>query len=304
MKRIIMAFVLLVGTSTVFAGPALATEVPTPDVCYEQVVDQPAHDEQVIDTPAVPGKDAVTKTEFEFEHHDEGHDNSYKTRWEDDPNWNAESNPKSKGWKATGNTRVVELEPAVPAVEATYKTVTVPATYKDIEVPCAEEPPVDVCPDIEGDQPEGTDCSPVVPPVDVCPDVEGNQPEGTDCSPIVPPVDVCPGVEGDQPEGTDCSPVVPPVDVCPGVEGDQPESTDCAPIVPPVDQPPVKEPPTEVVPPVKDIPKADIGTPATASVNTVLPDTGGAAIAFLLLGSLLMAAGLGIVSTVRLHRNK
>lgn len=281
MKRIIMAFALLVGTSTILTGPALATEVSTSDVCYEQVVDQPTHDEQVIDTPAVPGKDAVIRTEYEFEHHDEGHDNSYKTRWEEDSNWNAESNPNSKGWAATGNTREIELEPAVPAVEATYKTVTVPATYKDIEVPCAEEPPVDVCPDIEGDQPEGTNCSPVVPPVDVCPDVEGNQPEGTDCSPVVPPVDVCPGVEGNQPEGTNCSPIVPPVD-----------------------QPPVKEPPADVVPPVKDIPKADIGTPVSASVNAVLPDTGAPSIAFLILGSLLMASGLGVISTVRFHRNK
>ncbi|MDB5168493.1 MAG: hypothetical protein JWO55_751, partial [Candidatus Saccharibacteria bacterium] len=39
-------------------------------------------------------------------------------------------------------------------------------------------PPVDVCPDKPGNQPEGTVCN---PPVDVCPDKPGNQPEGTVC---------------------------------------------------------------------------------------------------------------------------
>jgi hypothetical protein len=68
-----------------------------------------------------------------------------------------------------------------------------------------QQPPVDVCPDIPGNQPEGTDCTP--PPVDVCPNVPGNQPEGTDCN---PPTDACPNLPGNQPAGTDCSPVTPP----------------------------------------------------------------------------------------------
>jgi len=48
--------------------------------------------------------EAVTHTEYEFAHKN-GHKES---RWETNPNWNAESNGNSKGWKATGETRVVE----------------------------------------------------------------------------------------------------------------------------------------------------------------------------------------------------
>ena len=54
---------------------------------------------------------------------------------------------------------------------------------------CPPPPPHDECPDIPGDQPEGTDCDPVVPPTDACPDIPDNQPEGTDCTPDEPPVD-------------------------------------------------------------------------------------------------------------------
>lgn len=74
-----------------------------------------------------------------------------------------------------------------------------------VDVP---EEPVDVCPDMEGDQAEGTVCNIVVPPVDVCTNLEGDQPAGTDCNPVVPPVDACPNMGGDQAEGTDCYPVV------------------------------------------------------------------------------------------------
>lgn len=60
-------------------------------------------------------------------------------------------------------------------------------SYSGSVGPCGTPPPVDVCDNIPGDQPEGTDCNPVTPPVDVCDDIEGNQPEGTDCNPAVTP---------------------------------------------------------------------------------------------------------------------
>jgi hypothetical protein len=66
--------------------------------------------------------------------------------------------------------------------------------------------PVDVCPTMPGDQPEGTDCGgDTDTPVDVCPDMPGDQPEGTDCGGDTDtPVDVCPDMPGDQPVGTTC----------------------------------------------------------------------------------------------------
>lgn len=124
------------------------------------------------------------------------------------------------------------------------------------QCPTTPPPPVDVCPDLEGDQPEGTICTP--PVVDVCPDLPGDQPEGTDCDPVVPPVDACPDIEGNQAEGTDCDPVEPPVDVCPDVPGDQAEGTDCNPVGPPV-EPPV------VTPPVVDVPTSDVVNDAPKS---------------------------------------
>ena len=106
-------------------------------------------------------------------------------------------------------------------------------------------PPVDVCPNLEGNQatvPEGYtlvhgECVIVPPLVDVCPNLEGNQatvPEGYtlvhgECVIVPPLVDVCPNLEGNQatvPEGYtlvhgECVIVPPPVDVCPNIHGDQ-----------------------------------------------------------------------------------
>jgi hypothetical protein len=78
-------------------------------------------------------------------------------------------------------------------------------------------PPEDVCPDMAGDQPEGTDCTPDEGDDDVCPNMPGNQPEGTDCTPDEGDDDVCPNMPGNQPEGTDCTPDEGDDDVC--VEG-------------------------------------------------------------------------------------
>ena len=83
----------------------------------ETVVDHAAYDEKVIDIPgqdAVPGTDAVYgPTEYQFEHAPHG---VYMIRWETDPNWNADSNPNSTGWRSTG---VIRTELITPATEGT-----------------------------------------------------------------------------------------------------------------------------------------------------------------------------------------
>lgn len=85
--------------------PAVTKEVTTPAVTKE--VTTPAVTETVIvpavtETVTIP---AVYETEYEF-----AHKNPNKPhRWETDPNWNANSNPNSVGWKATGVTRKGDL---------------------------------------------------------------------------------------------------------------------------------------------------------------------------------------------------
>lgn len=70
------------------------------------------------------------------------------------------------------------------------------------------EEPYDECENLEGNQPEGTDCYPD-DPVDYCDTLPGIQAEDEDCP--SPPVDVCENLPGNQPEGTDCNPTTPPV---------------------------------------------------------------------------------------------
>lgn len=342
MKRIAMVLALLLGSFVMLGtSPAMAT----PEKCYDTVVDQPAHDEQVVDTPAqdavpgvdaVPGKDAVYVIEYKFVH------KHGQVKWKTDPNWNADDNPQSKGWESTGETRngeliseAVEGTPAIPgkdAVPATYKTVTIPATYKDVEVPCEEPPPVfepyevEVCWTMDNsDGVEGTyewpqTRSATCTPVPACEEVieiqrdlymiENKEDEdylagltvlnspaddaslsphgyyskvftGADC--VEPPVDVCPDVDGNQPEGTDCNPVVPPVEEPPVVE-------------PPVEEPPVTEPPVEeppATPPTADTPnEPKVETPVvTTDVDQVLPSTGGVNKALIAVALLAVVAG-------------
>lgn len=88
-----------------------------------------------------------------------------------------------EGESVTYHVIVSPLDDSAEVYHAEENTFSVPAD-------CGGEnpPPVDVCPDLPGNQPEGTDCTP--PPHDECPDMEGNQPPGTDCNP--PPVVVTP----------------------------------------------------------------------------------------------------------------
>lgn len=90
-------------------------------------------------------------------------------------------------------------------------------------------------------------CGEPVPPVDVCPDMKGDQPAGTDCNPVVVPV-TCPSgkiwndanANGKVDEG-ECTEPVSPVVVTPVV-------------VPPVVVPPVVVPPVVVVTPLVSTP--------------------------------------------------
>jgi LPXTG-motif cell wall-anchored protein len=156
---------------------------------------------------------------------------------------------------------------------------------------CQGPPPVDVCPNIPGDQPKGTNCN---PPVDVCPDIPGDQPTGTDCNPRV---DVCPAIPGDQPTGTDCNP---PVDVCPTIPGDQPTGTDCN---PPVDLCPTvegvqltMEACTAVLPNVVTPTPTPTPTPAPIQVAGVqLPRTGAESQSLGLVGAGLLLLGAGLL---------
>jgi uncharacterized repeat protein (TIGR01451 family) len=123
-----------------------------------------------------------------------------------------------------------------------------------VETRLKPPPPVDVCPNIPGDQSEippgmikdeNGDCvTPPPPPTDVCPNIPGNQseiPPGmikdengncvTPPPPPPPPTDVCPNIPGDQSEvppgmikdaaGNCVTPPPPPTDVCPNIPGVQ-----------------------------------------------------------------------------------
>jgi LPXTG-motif cell wall-anchored protein len=73
--------------------------------------------------PIIPGRDAVTHTEYLFEHAPNG---KYMTRWESDRNWNAQGNPNSTGWRLVDplQTRTVTDEAATPR-KANHVTVTI-----------------------------------------------------------------------------------------------------------------------------------------------------------------------------------
>lgn len=105
MKHSILTLAATAALLTGAAGSAHAAET-----CYTMPVPAvPA----VYDTITTP---AVTVTEYEFTHaqdgNGQGNGQGPVNKWQDDPNWNAETNPQSVGWTATGNTRVrvVEVE--------------------------------------------------------------------------------------------------------------------------------------------------------------------------------------------------
>lgn len=173
--------------------PTITVENPdyVPAVEYQPAV----YGERPLITPAVEYQAAVYATEYEFRHKLL----VWKTKWSEDPNWNAEDNEHSLGWYATGNTRQGRLISAeVPAQEAVYgeapllspevpaqpavgePTITIPnpdhgpaytEVTPDIEHPaipavvCEEEPVEEPVVPVEPTEPE----QPVAQPVAVQP---------------------------------------------------------------------------------------------------------------------------------------
>jgi hypothetical protein len=161
----------------------------------------------------------------------------------------------------------------------------------------------------------------VTPPVDVCPNMPGNQPVGTSCGgtppvvtpPVTPPVDVCPTVPGLQQMGpcvtlgggtpTVVPPVTPPAAGQPigGVTPGQP-ATGPVHVGPPTGVTPNVRPNTAVPPAVLT---GTTSTPATrpAAVRpSALPFTGTDAALLAELGALLLLAGLGVIVVARRER--
>lgn len=323
MKRMFMALAIVFGM-IFFLAPAATATGDHDEKCYETVVDRPAYDEtvtveeawdeKVIDTPGQPGKDAVTKTVYIFEQKKTG-----KTKEVDDPNWN--SGPgKDKGWNLIGE-KVVEVEPAVPAVEevshivkheAVTKVVHHEATTKEVEVPCVPEPPaferyetevcwtMDTSDGIEGTYEWPQTRSATCTPVPKCEEVieiqrdlywiESQEDEDylAGLTTLNSPADDASLSPHDYYSkvfvGADCPVVEPPVEE------------------PPVEEPPVTEPPVVVEPPAveADEPPADVDTPdepkadepvVTTDVDQVLPNTGGASKFLVVVGILLIVGG-------------
>ena len=136
-------------SAALLAGGASAAQAATS--C--QSIPVPAVD-AVYETVTVP---AVTVTEWEFIHAQDGNGNSQgqgpEVKWTEDANWNSQGNAHSIGWTATGasRVRVIEVErsvvklvsPAVPA-SSYEQCVTVPDGLPDQrpveEIPVPEAP--------------------------------------------------------------------------------------------------------------------------------------------------------------------
>lgn len=86
--------------------------------------------------------DAVTHTEYEFE------GPNGRTKWQTDPNWNAEVNEESVGWVATGATRVV---------------VDVEGYTEAIDMPAVGEPTIEVMTDPGQEAIEPTEAIEAIP---------------------------------------------------------------------------------------------------------------------------------------------
>jgi hypothetical protein len=140
--------------------------------------------------------------------------------------------------------------------------------------------------------PAHTGCDPDDPPPhDECPNIPGNQAEGTDCDPDDPPPhDECPNIPGNQAEGTDCDPDDPPPnDECPNIPGNQPEGTVCEEeLTPPGGNEP--EGPDEVLGLI-----INRRPPGAVIRPAALPFTGGSLLPFVITSMLMIGAGAGAV---------
>jgi hypothetical protein len=120
---------------------------PAQEAVYDTIT-IPAVYETVVVTPYQPGywdeqevEQEYTEYEFIFRPGQQGE----RTRWEEDPNWNANGNNNSNGWTSTGATRTatrtVTEEVWVPEVEEVTQEVLVePAREETVLVsPAVEE---------------------------------------------------------------------------------------------------------------------------------------------------------------------
>jgi hypothetical protein len=202
--------------------------------------------------------------------------------------------------------------------------------------PGGDPPPVDVCPNLEGNQasvPEGYvkneegDCvQPPPPPTDVCPNIEGNQetvPQGLvkneagNCvRPPDPPVFTCPNPDVQPIHGKDtdgdglndsCDPCAPPVDLknCPSPPDVVTPPVVTPPVTPPVVEPPAVTPPhtskpPKAKPPVKAPPKAQQPPKEPAAAPEAPPAKDEDTLPYTGLPLALPAAGGGILSLLGL----
>ncbi len=175
---------------------------------------------------------------------------------------------------------------------------------------CNPPPPFDQCPDLEGNQPEGTDCN---PPPNPCPNGDMNGEEEGCETVVVPPTPPCPdggehnaGKDGQVPgsgnTNDDCDrSVTPPVVVTPPATTPTPPATPVPPVVTPeTPEAPVTKPDKpkkekEEKPVAEPKPDAPVATtevkPATATAKETLPFTGVPAGLYALLGIVLTGAG-------------
>lgn len=129
MKRSILT---LAATAALLLGGAGAASART--VC--EIVPVPAVP-AVYETTVTP---AVTVTEYEFTHRPDNPGQGPANRWEADPNWNAESNPASVGWVATGNTRVRIVETEKSTVVLVSPEIPATTIEQCTELPEGESP--------------------------------------------------------------------------------------------------------------------------------------------------------------------
>lgn len=318
MKRIMFVLALVMG-SFLLVSPASATSEPqvcTPAAAYDETVIDPAYDEVVVDheaydevvldvegQPAIPGTDAVYAVEYQFEHAPHG---IYKIRWETDPNWNADSNPHSTGWRSTGVTRDGELitpategTPAVDEVShvVTHEAVTHVVTHDAVThvvhhdaVTCEIKTPGQ----LPVDDPCGIGNAAWVYSGDTSNDFSWDLTDAGELSAHAH--DGYTFADGETviefglaPDSEEACPVV----VVPPVDDD--------PTIPPVDDDPV------VVAPVVDVvaPVAASPQPATFAAQPVaaLPNTGGPSALLLTSGILLALIGAFIVKMARKDRS-
>lgn len=287
MKRLMTAMAIVAGT-LVLAAPAHATD--NPEACYEQVVDQPAHDETVVVSEAYD--ETVSEAGWQRYSWTGGPHAEDDAPGFPSPDWqpNVKGDPHGVGaagayYRSNGNSGNGDwfyLE-AVPAVVVHHDEVTEvvhhDATYKDVEVDCEDDT----------DEPD-----PETPPVDEPTEITVTAPTFIDptCANNVQDY-TTPNIEG-----VEWAIAEPREDLWPTVLlVARPADGANVTIVGQTDW-------KHTYPALKTAAECDTTTDVVTPVNTdrELPNTGGATLWVLFAGGVLIASGLGVLSTVRLRR--